>query len=93
MSAIVVQLQLPSKSPKGNLNNTSNDPSGFGDKNKENDTSKDKEQETGSHHTGEVMKDKVLEEIQTKIDALAHNDTLQKVGIVCPSFSRDLSST
>lgn len=32
------------------------------------------------------MKDKVLEDIQNKLDALTYKDTLQNVSIVCPNL-------
>lgn len=36
------------------------------------------------HQSGETTEDKVLEDVQTKLDALTHKDTLQKVGIMHP---------
>lgn len=53
--------------PQGGKNNTNEGPFGSRNKSKENDASKDKEEDIGSLQTGEITKDKVLEEIPNQI--------------------------
>lgn len=85
MDVILVQLQLHSKSPpQGGQNNSSKSPSRSRSKIKEDDEFEDKEEGASSHQTRKATEDKILEDIQIKLDTLKHKDTLQKVGIVRP---------
>lgn len=85
MDAILAQLQLLSKNhPQGGQNNTYKCPSRSKNKDKENDSFKDEEEDTRSHKIKEIIKDKILKDIQTKLDALTYKDTLQKARVMRP---------
>lgn len=86
MDAIPTQLQqlvktFSNENPKAEVEG-----SGSRNKNKKDNNHTDKEDESVFHINEEYdkIKDKVLEDIQTKLNALTHKETIQKVGIICP---------
>lgn len=96
MDAILAQFQVLTRNQIQENQNTSKDPdteaSRSRNKDKDGSNTNDNEENVGFHlntntnTTSNTSKDidKVLEDTQIKLDALAHRDTLQKVGIICP---------
>lgn len=83
MDTILILLQSLSKSPSHRGQNNSNEgASGSESKDNENNESKVKEEGAGAHKTRDAAIDKVLEDIQSKLDAFTCKDTLEKAEIV-----------